>query len=65
MFFGSGRALTEIALASGFTDSAHLAKVWMRCYGASPSRHFGALRGADDSRVDHAWRQRVRLGSTA
>ncbi len=65
MFFGSGRALTEIAQAAGFTDSAHLAKVWTRCYGASPSAHFRALRGAGEGRIDHAWRQRVSLGSAA
>ncbi|WP_423594844.1 helix-turn-helix domain-containing protein [Roseateles sp. MS654] len=61
MFFGSGRALTSIAQASGFTDSAHLAKVWMRCYGDCPSRYFAQHDSTHDGRVDHAWRQRVSL----
>lgn len=61
MFFGSGRALTAIAQASGFTDSAHLAKVWMRCYGDCPSRYFAEHRSTQDGRVDHAWRQQVSL----
>ena len=29
--------LTDIALESGFTDSAHLSRTWQRCYGLSPS----------------------------
>ncbi|MFX1678361.1 AraC family transcriptional regulator [Mitsuaria sp. CC2] len=61
MFFGSGRALTAIAQASGFADSAHLAKVWVRCYGDCPSRYFSQHRGAQEGQVDHAWRQRVSL----
>lgn len=60
MFLGSGQALTAIAQSSGFTDSAHLTKVWVRCYGGCPSRYFGARRDAQDE-VDHAWRQRVSL----
>lgn len=63
MFFGSGRALTDIAQASGFTDSAHLAKVWQRCYGASPSHFFAAHRSTEDGRVEHAWRERVSLAA--
>ena len=61
MYFGSGRALTDIALSSGFTDSAHLAKVWVRCYGAPPSHYFAEHASTDDGRVEHAWRQRVSL----
>lgn len=34
---GSGRSLTDIALAAGFTDSAHLSNAWQKCYGAPPS----------------------------
>lgn len=63
MFFGSGRALTDIAQLSGFTDSAHLARVWTRCYGASPSRYFAARGQAALAQVDHAWRQTVRLAA--
>lgn len=65
LYFGSGRALTDIAQASGFTDSAHLAKVWTRCYGASPSHYFAGLRSTEGSHVDHAWRSEVRLGRAA
>lgn len=61
MYFGSNRPLTDIALASGFTDSAHLAKVWVRCYGAPPSHYFAEHCSTDDGRVEHAWRQRVSL----
>ena len=39
-FMGSGLALTQIAQAAGFVDSAHFAKVWTQCYGAAPSRFF-------------------------
>ncbi|RZJ09276.1 MAG: helix-turn-helix domain-containing protein [Rubrivivax sp.] len=60
-FYGSGRALTDVAQIAGFTDSAHLAKVWRRCYGGSPSLYFGEHRSAADGRVEHAWRQQVRL----
>lgn len=58
-FYGSGRALTDVAQLAGFSDSAHLAKVWRRCYGGSPSRYFGEHRSAEDGRVEHAWRQTV------
>ncbi|HNK06469.1 MAG TPA: helix-turn-helix domain-containing protein [Giesbergeria sp.] len=39
-FMGSGLALTQIAQAAGFVDSAHFAKVWAQNYGAAPSRFF-------------------------
>jgi AraC-like DNA-binding protein len=60
-FYGSGRPLTEVAQMAGFTDSAHLAKVWRRCYGGSPSRYFAQHGSAEGGRVQHAWRQQVRL----
>lgn len=41
-FFGSGLSLTEIAAAAGFADSAHFAKVWTQCFGASPARYFSS-----------------------
>lgn len=41
-FFGSGLSLTEIAAAAGFADSAHFAKVWVQCFGASPARYFSS-----------------------
>lgn len=34
---GSGMTLTEMAVAAGFTDSAHLSNAWQRAYGAPPS----------------------------
>lgn len=33
----SGLTLTEIAVAAGFTDSAHLSNAWQKAYGISPS----------------------------
>jgi AraC family transcriptional regulator of arabinose operon len=35
--FHRGMTLTEIAIAAGFTDSAHLSNAWLKAYGASPS----------------------------
>ena len=64
-FYGSGRPLTEVAQTAGFTDSAHLARVWRRCYGGSPSHFFAEHRSAKDGRVEHAWRQQVRWGGPA
>ncbi|MDT7838041.1 helix-turn-helix domain-containing protein [Aquabacterium sp. OR-4] len=65
MHFGSDRSLTEVAQLSGFADSAHLSRVWVRCYGASPSRYLDALAqpGPGPGRLDHVWRQPVRLVS--
>lgn len=60
-FYGSGRSLTDVAQIAGFVDSAHLAKVWRRCYGDSPSRYFSEHRSVQDGRVEHAWRQQVSL----
>lgn len=59
-FYGSGRPLTEVAQIAGFTDSAHLARVWRRCYGGSPSHFFAEHRSVEHGRVEHAWRQQVR-----
>lgn len=39
-YYGSGRSLTQIALASGFSDLAHFSKVWRRCYGTPPAYYF-------------------------
>jgi AraC-like DNA-binding protein len=39
-FLGSGRPLTEIAVASGFVDSAHFSKVWTQNYGSPPSQFY-------------------------
>ncbi len=39
-FIGTQSPLTDIAQAAGFVDSAHFAKVWTQCYGASPSGFF-------------------------
>lgn len=58
-FYGSGRSMSDVALIAGFTDSAHLAKVWRRCYGDSPSRYFAEHRSALPGRVDHAWRRQA------
>lgn len=45
---GSGKSLTEVAQIAGFVDSAHFAKVWVRCYGDPPSAHFSRSRIAMD-----------------
>jgi AraC-like DNA-binding protein len=37
---GSGLSLTGIAVAAGFTDSAHFSKVWLKAYGGSPTHFF-------------------------
>ena len=34
---GSALSVTEIALATGFSDSAHFARCWRRCRGSAPS----------------------------
>lgn len=39
-FLGSDRMLTEIAVASGFVDSAHFSKVWTQSYGYPPSQFY-------------------------
>ncbi|KQW51895.1 MULTISPECIES: AraC family transcriptional regulator [unclassified Roseateles] len=57
--YGSGRSLTEVAQIAGFSDSSHLAKVWRRCYGGSPSRYFAEHSSVQEGRIDHAWRQQV------
>jgi AraC family transcriptional regulator of arabinose operon len=45
-YFGSGKSLTEIAVAAGFTDLAHFSRVWRRSYGMPPAFYFrsGAVR---------------------
>lgn len=48
-YMGSGRRLTDVAMAAGFADSAHFAKVWLRSYGAPPSRYFALGRTAVDA----------------
>jgi AraC family transcriptional regulator, arabinose operon regulatory protein len=41
---GSGLSLTAIAVAAGFTDSAHFSKVWLKAYGGSPTHFFSNER---------------------
>lgn len=51
-FLGSGRPLTEIAVASGFVDSAHFSKVWTQNYGAPPSQFYNdALTRVDTTEL--------------
>ncbi len=33
-------SLTEIALAAGFTDSAHFSNAWLKSFGGSPTHFF-------------------------
>ncbi|HCE29186.1 MAG TPA: hypothetical protein DET46_10905 [Comamonadaceae bacterium] len=54
-FMGSGLALTQIAQAAGFVDSAHFSKVWTQCYGASPSQFFGGGRTHIDMADQPDW----------
>lgn len=64
MFLGSSRPLTDIAQLCGFADSAHLAKVWQRCYGMCPSAFFGGRLAARNGSLDLAWRQQVSLAGS-
>lgn len=64
MFLGSSRPLTDIAQLCGFADSAHLAKVWQRCYGMCPSAFFGGRLAAPKGNLDLAWRQQVSLAGS-
>lgn len=64
MFLGSSRPLTDIAQLCGFADSAHLAKVWQRCYGVCPSAFFGGRLAARNGNLDMAWRQQVSLAGS-
>jgi AraC family transcriptional regulator, arabinose operon regulatory protein len=52
---GSRVSLTEVAMAAGFADSAHFAKVWLKVYGAPPSRFFPAQRTEMDLRGLPDW----------
>ena len=52
---GMGYSLTEVAQMAGFVDSAHFAKVWVRCYGRAPSAYFPAERTHMDSTALPAW----------
>ncbi|WP_218151248.1 AraC family transcriptional regulator [Roseateles sp. YR242] len=63
MFLGSQRPLTDIAQLCGFADSAHLSKVWQRCYGVCPSQFFAQHHSADGAQVDQAWRRQVSLAA--
>lgn len=64
MFLGSSRPLTDIAQLCGFADSAHLAKVWQRCYGMCPSTFFGGRLAPHNGNLDLAWRQQVSLAGS-
>lgn len=52
---GRGHSLTEVAQMAGFSDSAHFAKVWTRCYGASPSAFFPPTRMKVDQTALPGW----------
>lgn len=54
-FMGSGLALTQIAQAAGFVDSAHFAKVWAQNYGAAPSRFFDTANTHIDQTDQPDW----------
>lgn len=56
-YMGSGYSLTDIALAAGFVDSAHFAKLWTRTYGAPPSVYFPAVRTNMDLTALPDWLQ--------
>ena len=64
-YMGSGRRLTDVAQAAGFTDSAHFARVWIQSYGASPSAFFPAARTAMDALALPDWRRQRQAGHTA
>lgn len=56
-YVGSGKSLTEIAVAAGFADLAHFSKVWRRCYGMSPAFCFqsGAMHAGPPEAPPPAW----------
>lgn len=41
---GSGLPLSEVAVAAGFVDSAHLSATWRKVYGVSPTYAFNHVR---------------------
>jgi len=54
-YLGRGLPLTEVAQMAGFSDSAHFAKVWARCYGAPPSSYFPPNRMKVDRTALPGW----------
>jgi len=56
--FSSGRrALTDIALDSGFADAAHMSRTFQRCFGLPPSflADTAQVRVTADAHASHAW----------
>lgn len=54
-FLGSGRPLTEIAVAAGFADSAHFSKVWTQNYGSPPSQFYNEAQTVVDTLALPDW----------
>lgn len=57
----SGRPLTEIALAGGFTDSAHMSRTFQRYFGLPPSflAHAGQVDVVVDLQARAAWASQI------
>jgi len=53
--FTGPRALTDVALVSGFTDAAHMSRTFQHCFGLPPSFIAKQVCVTADARASHAW----------
>jgi AraC-like DNA-binding protein len=53
--FTGRRALTEVALVSGFTDAAHMSRTFQRYFGLPPSFLASRVRVTAHGQASHAW----------
>lgn len=53
--FTGHRPLTDVALVSGFTDSAHMSRTFQRCFGLPPSFLANQVHVTADAQASHAW----------
>lgn len=59
--FTGQRALTDVALVSGFTDAAHMSRTFQRYFGLPPSFLASQVRVTADAQASHAWGQHALL----
>ena len=53
--FTAQRALTDVALVSGFTDAAHMSRTFQRYFGLQPSFLANRVHVTADAQASHAW----------
>ena len=53
--FTGPRALTDVALVSGFTDAAHMSRTFQHYFGLSPSFIARQVQVTADAQASHAW----------